>query len=90
MLNKAFYSILFYFQIITVCIGVTTSPKKQHPLILAKLTLLKSANSPSPFFKQSLLYIGFLWIFPERGIFQWIPKISKFFILNSILSFKSN
>ena len=50
-------------------------------------TLLKSANCPSPLlFRQSHLYICFLWTPPPKNqIFQWNPKISKFFILNPIL-----
>ena len=87
MLNKAFYSILLRntLQIVTVFIGVSTPhpPKKHHPLILAKLTPIKSANCPSHLFKESPLYIDFSWTFPKSGIFQWTPK---FFILNTILT----
>ena len=42
-------------------------------------------------FRQSPLYIGFSWTpLNKSWIFQWNPKILKFFILNTILSFKSN
>ena len=70
--------------------GINSPLKNTTPLILAKLTRFKSANCSSPLSKQSPLYIGFSWTFPKGGIFQWTPKISKFFILNTILSFKSN
>ena len=45
----------------------------------------------APLFKYCPLYIGFSWTPPPKSwIFQWAPKISKCFILNPILSFKSN
>ena len=42
------------------------------------------------FFRQSPLYIGFSWTPLKDWIFQWTPKLLRFFIVNSILSFKSN
>ena len=45
-------------------------------------------------FKQSPpLFTGFSWTTtptPKSRIFQWTPKISKFFILNTTLFFKNN
>ena len=59
-------------------------PTPPHPL-------LKSANCLSPpFLGNPFLFIGFSWTLPKSRIFQWIPKILKFFILNIIFSFKSN
>ena len=44
--------------------GINTPPpppaiKNTTPLILAKLTPLKSTKCPGPFFRQSRLYFGF-------------------------------
>ena len=72
------------------------NPPQKHPLLFCQAPPppppLKSANCPShPFFRQSPLYIGFLQNCPYiNQIFQWRPIILKFFILNLILSFKSN
>ena len=71
--------------------GINSSPQKHYPLFLAKPPLLKSANRPSPPFLGNPPYI---LVFheppPKNQIFQWTPKILKFFIINPILSFKSN
>ena len=90
--NKAFYSILSrnIFQIVILCIGVST-PIQKHPpppfLPSSPPLNLQTVQAP---FLSSLSSIGFLWTFHKSGIFQWTPKISKFFILSTILSFKSN
>ena len=58
-----------------VCIGVSTHLQKHHLLFLAKRpSILVFCDPPSL----------------KSQIFQWTPKILKFFILNTILSFKSN
>ena len=63
-------------------------PQKHHPLLSCQAPSLKTANCPSPpFLGNSPFYIGFLWSPPKSQIFQWTPKILKFFILNTILSF---
>ena len=72
--------------------GITTHPPKNTtPLFLAKFPL-KSANCPSPPFLGNPSYILVLHEpSPKSRIFQWTPLSSlKFFILNTILSFKSN
>ena len=74
---------------IIVCIGVSSSPLKNttpsflpSPLYIGKLSKpLVLGNSP--------LY-WFLWPPLKSRIFQWAPKTLKFFILNTILSYKSN
>ena len=71
-----------------VWIGVSTPTQNTTPFFLAK-PLFKSVNSPS------LHFIVFLWMLPhptllKSRIFQWTSKIFKFFILDIILSFKSN
>ena len=92
MLNEAFYSPLLKntFQIIIVCIGVSTPSKKPSPLSCQAPHLLDLQTVQVPLFKRSPLYIGFSWTLSKSAIFQWNPKTSKFFILNTILSFKSN
>ena len=58
-----------------VCIGVSTPLQKHHLLFLAKPpSILVFCDPPSL----------------KSQIFQWTPKILKFFILNTILSLKSN
>ena len=89
--TKAFYRQIY----ITVCIGVSLPPTPtfscQAPSKIWKLSI------PN-FFRQSPLYIGFSWTplpphptppHPTRKtqIFQWTPKVLKFFILHPILSF---
>ena len=79
-------------------IGVSTpltTPQKYHFLFLAK--------PPSPLYQQIVQappLLGnapYIMVFqdplpspPKNWIFQWNQKILKFFILNTILSFKSN
>ena len=41
-------------------------------------------------FQAILLYIWFFMNPPKSQIFQWTTKILKFFIINTILSFKNN
>ena len=77
-----------------ICIGVSTpTPQKHHPSLSCQVPL-KSANCPSPLFRLLPLYIVFSWppLFqpPKSRILQLTPKILKFFILITILSFKSN
>ena len=61
--------------------------KNTTPLFLAKPHLNRQTVQV-PLFRQSPLYIGFLWTHPKSRIFQWSPKILKFFILNTILLLK--
>ena len=85
-----------------VCIGVSTPPpptpsplpsKTLPPLFLAKPPpppppSLNLQTLQAPLFRPSLLYVNSP---PSKSwIFQWKPKIVKFFILKPILSFKSN
>ena len=74
MLNKAFYSFLLKntFQIVIVCIGVST-PSKRPPAYF-----LPSPPLQASLFKKFPLYIGFSWILPKSGIFQWTPKYQSF------------
>ena len=67
-------------------------PSKTPPLFLAKPPLNQQTVQAPSFLGNSPLYIGFLWTPPppKSQIFQWTAKILKFFILNTILSFKSN
>ena len=82
MLNKAFYSILLRntFQIVILCIVVSTLPlpQKHHTLILAKLTPLKSANCPSPLFKQSPSTLVFHETSLKVGFFSEPQKYQSF------------
>ena len=75
-----------------VCTGVSTPPQKHHSPLSYQALPLKSANCPSPpLLGNPPFYIGFSWTpTPKNQIFQWTFKILKFFILNTILSFKSN
>ena len=60
-------------------------------LFLAKDPLKLADCLSPPLSRQSPLYIGFSWPTPSKSqIFQWTPNLLKFFILNTILSFKSN
>ena len=87
-IGKAYFYEFLQLTISKPSIVCTTTPQKHHPLFLAKppLKLLPK----SPFLGNPLLYIGFLWTASKNGILQWTPKILKLFILNTILSFKSN
>ena len=57
---------------------------------------LKSANCPSPLFRQfpPIVYLNVFFVtplpFPKKGIFQWVRIIIKFSLFNLISSFKSN
>ena len=75
-----------------VIIGVSPPPQKHHPSLSCQAPPLNQQTVQAPLFRQSLLYIGFSWPPPptKSWIFQWTPKILKFSILNTILSFKSN
>ena len=79
---------LFYI----VCIEVSIpSQKLPPPPLSCQAPHLKSINCPSPLFTQSPpLYWFFVNPSPKSRIFQWTLKILKVFILNTILSFKSN
>ena len=83
--DDSFYSI--------VCIYHPPRSKTPPPFFLPS-PLLKSANcSSTPFLGNPPLYVGFSWTpfpLPKSHIFQWTAKMFKFFILNTILSFKSN
>ena len=67
-----------------VGIGVSTPPQKQHPLKNTTPSSLPSPPSSPPLeskncprslpFRQSPLYIGFLWPPPKSQIFQWTQK----------------
>ena len=68
-----------------VCIGVSPPP------FLAKPPPLNRQIVQAPLFLGNPpLYIGFSRTPPKSRILQWNPKILKFFMLNTILSFKSN
>ena len=76
-----------------VCIRLLTPTFKNHLPISCQApppVPLKSANCPRPpFFGNSFLYIGFS-LTPstpssKAWIFQWTPKILKFFIVNLII-----
>ena len=70
-----------------VCIGVSIASQK-HPLFLAKPPL-NQQTVQAPLLGNPPC----IWFFvnpPESRIFQWTPKILKFLIVNSILSFNSN
>ena len=82
----------FMVAIVIVCIGVS-NPQK-HPSFFFAKPPLKSSNCPKPASPP------FFWLFPpyklvfceppKNRIFQWTSIILRFFILNTILSFKSN
>ena len=79
--------VLFCWMFFTmVCIGVSNPSQKYHPLFLAKPPL-KSSNCQR---KSSPLNWFFVNPLPKSRNFQWTPKILKFFILKTSLSFKSN
>ena len=66
-----------------------STPRSKIPPFFAKRSL-KSANCPSPLFKQFYILI-FCEPPPHKNwTFQWTPIILKFFILNPIPPFKSN
>ena len=80
--------------IVRIVVSMLPDPpplQKHHPLFFVKLPL-QSANCPSPPFLDSfLLYIGFSGPTPLKIRFlDEPPNIFKFFIFNSIPSFKSN
>ena len=77
---------------LTVCIGVSTIPpvKNTAPLSCQAPPPLNRPTVQAPLFRQSPLYIGFLLVALLKVGFFSEPKILKFFILNTILSFKSN
>ena len=82
----------FSLTIYIVWIGVSTPPQKHHPLFLANPSPLnrQTVQAP-PLFRQSpSLYWFFVSPLLKTQIFQWTSKMLKFFILNTILSFKSN
>ena len=65
-------------------------PQKHHPLFLAKPPLNQQTVQAPPPLLGNPPYILAFHDPPKSQIFQWIPKTLKFFILNTILSFKSN
>ena len=83
-----------------VCIGISTYPLPQSKtpptsfLPSPPLPLnLQTVQASSPHFRQSPFICWFfmtLLPFLKTRIFTWIPKIWKFFILHSILTFRSN
>ena len=76
--------------------GINPLPSKTpHPLFLANPpappVYIDKLSNP-PFLGNPSLYIGFSWTTtppPKSRIFQWSPKILKFFKLNTILAFKT-
>ena len=79
--------------ILIVCIGISTPPQKHHPLFIAKPPLNRQTVQVPPFLGNPPLYIGFsctllpplkVWFLSEP------PKILKFYIFYTILSFKGN
>ena len=71
--------------------GINLSSKTPRP---APPSFLPSPSlnllSKRPLFRQSAPIYWFLVNPPKSQIFLWNPKILKFFIFHSILSFKSN
>ena len=66
--------------------------KNTTSLFLSKPPLNRQTVQAPSLFRQSLLY-PLYWFFvnpPKSRIFHWTSKILKFFILNTILSFKGN
>ena len=74
-------------KIIMVGIGVSTPPSKTPPLFLVKSPPLnqQTFQPPSPLFRQSPRIYWFFKIPPKTRIFEWTPKILKFFVLNTIV-----
>ena len=72
-----------------VCIGVST-PLKNTPSIFVARLPLNWQTVQAPLFRQSLPLYWFFMNPRKIQIFQWTTKILKFFIFNTILSFKSN
>ena len=80
--------------ILIVHIAVSNSLKNTTPLFLPRPPL-NQQTLQSPLFRQTPpppppLYFFFVNAAPKSQIFQWNPKILKFFILNTILPFKGN
>ena len=61
------------------------SPSPQPPIFFAKPPLNLQTVQVTPFLGNCPLYISFSWTPPKSRVFQWTPKIFKFFILNLIL-----
>ena len=86
-LQHAIRIVLFCWMFFTmVCIGVSNPFQKYHALFLAKPPL-KSSNCQRKFSPLNWFFVNPL---PKSWNFQWTPKILKFFILKTSLSFKSN
>ena len=66
-----------------------TPPQKHHPPLSCQASL-KWTNCPSPLplFRHPPSILVFREIPPKSRIFQWNPKILKFFILNTIYLLK--
>ena len=80
MLNKAFCSILLRstFQIVIVCIGVST-PSKIPPPLSCQAPLLKSVNCPSlPFLSNPPSVLVFCEPFLKVGFFSEPQKYQSF------------
>ena len=77
-----------------MCIGVSTYPQKHQPSPFCQAPH-KSENfqSPPPPSSSPLAYLSlYILVFCkafQNQIFQWLPILIKFFILNFISSFKS-
>ena len=81
------------YKLCIVYMGVSIPPQKHHPHLSCQAPH-KSINCPSSPFYGILLNILFFHDHPphkkKNHIFQWASEILKFFILDPILSFKSN
>ena len=82
-----------------VCIGISTTLKSitptPHPSFLSSPLKFPNCSSAPPPFQTILPSILVFCDTPlppshKSQIFQWTPKMLRLFILNSILSFKSN
>ena len=70
--------------------GLNPAPLKNTTHLFLAKPPLNQQIVQTPFWAISPLYIGFSWTRLKSWIFQWTRKMLKFFILNMILSFKSN
>ena len=71
-----------------MCIGVSTPLKNTAVLFLAKPPVNQQTVEAPPFLGNSPHILVFGDPPSKSQIFQWTPKVLKFFILNTILSFK--
>ena len=74
---------------ILVCIGLQQQQQKTLPPLSYQALPLNQQTVQAPSFQAiPPLYWFFVTPLTKSWIFQWSPKILKFFMLNSILSFK--